>query len=76
VAAGPGCLAGFLWSIGNYLSILAVVSLGMAVGWPLVQCSLIVSNVWALFYYREVEFFEGHRAIVYFLASSSPFFWE
>lgn len=67
VAAGPACLAGILWSLGNYLSILAVASLGMAVGWPLVQCSLIVSNVWALFWYREVE---GRKAIFWFLASS------
>lgn len=67
VAALPACLAGILWSIGNYLSIVAVDRLGMAIGWPLVQCSLIVSNLWALFWYKEIQ---GPSAIFWFLCSA------
>jgi hypothetical protein len=54
VAAKPALLTGLLWSAGNVSSILAIQHLGLAVGWPLVQCQLIVSTVWGIFYYREV----------------------
>ena len=67
VASGPACLAGLLWSIGNFCGIWAVDSLGIAVAFPLVQSSLIVSNCWALFWYREVT---GRKAIAWFLGSS------
>lgn len=53
-AAGPAFLAGFLWSMGNFFSIYATLYLGVALGWPLVQCQLIVSAMWAVFYYKEV----------------------
>ena len=27
---------------------------GLSLGWPLVQCQLVVSSTWALLYYKEV----------------------
>lgn len=51
--AGPALLTGLLWSIGNVCSIYAVQLLGLSVGFPLVQCQLVVSTAWALLYYKE-----------------------
>jgi len=28
---------------------------GLSLGWPLVQCQLVVSSTWALLYYKEVS---------------------
>ncbi|KAH9551161.1 hypothetical protein CY35_09G000800 [Sphagnum magellanicum] len=67
VAAGPALLTGLLWSIGNYCSIYATLYLGMALGWPLVQCQLLVSAFWAVFFYDEVT---GHQARSVLLGSS------
>lgn len=68
VTSGPALLAGILWSIGNYLSIIATDSLGIAVGWPLTTCAIVVSNSWAIFYYKEVT---GRRAIAGFFGSTA-----
>ena len=46
VASGPAILTGVLWSLGNFLSIYAVEYLGLSLGWPLVQCQLIISSLW------------------------------
>ena len=46
VAAGPAILTGALWSMGNFLSIYAVEYLGLSLGWPMVQCQLIISSLW------------------------------
>jgi hypothetical protein len=48
VAARPALLTGLLWSAGNVCSIFATEYLGMALGWPLVQCQLVVSNLWCV----------------------------
>ncbi|CAM6095212.1 unnamed protein product [Calypogeia fissa] len=66
VAAGPGLLTGLLWSAGNVSSIYAMQYLGLALGWPLVQCQLLVSAMWAVFYYEEVS---GRKAASILLAS-------
>lgn len=39
----------------------------MALGWPLVQCQLLVSAFWAVFFYDEVT---GHQARSVLLGSS------
>jgi glucose uptake protein GlcU len=68
VASGPALLTGALWSTGNFLSIYAVQYLGLSLGWPLVQCQLIVSSLWAIFYYHEIN---GWRTIVTFVLSTA-----
>lgn len=50
----PGGLAGLLWSIGNFFSLISVFYLGEGVGYPLVQTSILISGLWGLFYYKEV----------------------
>jgi len=54
-----GCTCGFLWSIGNFCSILAVENLGEGVGYSTTQASMLVSGVWGIFYFREVEGFDA-----------------
>lgn len=53
--AAPALLCGALWSVGNFSTVYAVQYLGMAVGIPLVQCQLIVSTSWSIWWYREVK---------------------
>jgi glucose uptake protein GlcU len=65
--AKPALLTGLLWSAGNACSIVAISRLGVAIGWPLVQCQLVVSTTWGVWYYREVR---GRRAISGFFASA------
>jgi glucose uptake protein GlcU len=68
VASGPACLTGLLWSTGNFLSIYAVQYLGLSLGWPLVQCQLIISSMWAILYYKEIE---GPITIVLFVIATA-----
>ena len=65
--AKPALLTGLLWSAGNACSIVAISKLGVAIGWPLVQCQLVVSTTWGVWYYREVR---GRKAIAGFFASA------
>ncbi|KAL3683364.1 hypothetical protein R1sor_001386 [Riccia sorocarpa] len=65
-AVGPGLLTGVLWSAGNVCSIITTQYLGMALGWPLVQCQLLVSAMWSVFYYEEVS---GKKAASVLLGS-------
>lgn len=51
----PGGTAGLLWSIGNLSSMISVQYLGEGVGYSLTQASMLVSGVWGIFYFREVE---------------------
>jgi hypothetical protein len=66
--AGPALLTGALWSVGNLCSIYAVETLGLSVGFPLVQCQLIVSTAWAVLYYREVPW--QLRTVLAFVGST------
>jgi hypothetical protein len=53
-----GGICGLLWSIGNFFSILAVESLGEGVGYSATQASMLVSGLWGIFYFQEIEGFE------------------
>ncbi|KAJ7533854.1 hypothetical protein O6H91_13G067800 [Diphasiastrum complanatum] len=55
VAAAPALLTGLCWSAGNFCSIYAILYLGLALGWPLVQCQILVSAMWAIFYFEETS---------------------
>jgi len=50
-----GMLCGLLWSVGNFCSILSVEFLGEGVGYSVIQASLLVSGLWGVFYFREIE---------------------
>lgn len=54
VMALPGFISGTLWSMGNFCALYAVSTLGQAVGYSLVQCSVVVSGLWGVLYYREL----------------------
>ena len=51
----PGCLSGTLYSIGNFSSIIATTYLGQGVGYSLCQSSLIISGIWGIFFFREIN---------------------
>jgi len=50
-----GGLCGLLWSIGNFFSILSVSYLGEGVGYSVIQCAMIVSGLWGIFYFHELQ---------------------
>jgi len=50
-----GGTCGLVWSIGNFASILAVENLGEGVGYSTTQSSMLISGIWGIFYFREVE---------------------
>lgn len=61
VMAVPGACSGLLWSAGNFFSLYVVQELGQGIGYSLVQCSVIISGLWGVCYYREMS----GRAVVY-----------
>jgi len=68
VAACPALLTGLLWSAGNYCSILTTQYWGMAVGWPIVQCHLLIATLWSIYYYEEIT---DSRSITAFFGSAT-----
>jgi glucose uptake protein GlcU len=50
-----GGLCGLLWSIGNFFSILSVYYLGEGIGYSIVQSNMLVSGLWGIFYFHEIE---------------------
>ena len=50
-----GGICGTVWSIGNFFSILSVEFLGEGVGYSVVQASMLVSGLWGIFYFHEVQ---------------------
>jgi hypothetical protein len=62
-----GGTSGILWSIGNFLSLISVFYLGEGVGYPLVQTSILISGLWGLFYFKEIQ---GTARIAKWLISS------
>jgi hypothetical protein len=51
----PGFLTGCFWSMGNFSAFFSTQHLGMTVGYPLTQTSIIVSGLWGIFYYKEIR---------------------
>lgn len=62
-----GGLCGVLWSIGNFFSILSVKYLGEGVGYSIVQLNLLVSGLWGIWYFGEVQ---GTATITKWFASA------
>lgn len=63
----PGLLAGGLYSLGNFTSLIAVSVLGQGVGFSFVQTSMFFSGLWGIFYFSEIQ---GTAVIVKWLLSS------
>ena len=51
----PGFAAGVLLSIAMFGSIFAVTYLGQGVGNSLVQTKILISGLWGIFYYKEIN---------------------
>lgn len=62
-----GSTSGIIWSIGNFFSLISVFYLGEGVGYPLVQTSILISGLWGLFYFTEIQ---GTDRITKWLLSS------
>jgi glucose uptake protein GlcU len=64
----PGILAGLLYSIGNFCSILAVSYLGQGVGFSFCQGQLLISGLWGVFFFKEIQ---GRETILKWFISAS-----
>ena len=62
-----GGTSGTLWSIGNFFSMVAVDSLGQAVGYSVIQAGMLVSGLWGIFYFHEIV---GFRRICNWMLSA------
>jgi glucose uptake protein GlcU len=51
----PGLYAGLFYSLGNFCSILAVTYLGQGVGFSFCQLQLLISGLWGVFYFKEIQ---------------------
>ena len=67
VARSAGMVSGTVWNVGFFFSIFATKYLGFTVGFPLTQCSLLVSGIWGLLLFREIT---NPARIVFFFASA------
>jgi glucose uptake protein GlcU len=67
ILVGPGSLAGFLYSLGNFCSIITVTALGQGVGYSFVQTSMLISGLWGIFHFGEVK---GTKRILKWMMSS------
>jgi glucose uptake protein len=50
-----GLLSGIIWSVANFSSLMAIANVGLSVGFPLSQMSLLVATLWGVFYFREAS---------------------
>eukprot|EP00040_Diaphanoeca_grandis_P005688 m.34040 g.34040 ORF g.34040 m.34040 type:complete len:383 (+) comp16922_c0_seq1:469-1617(+) len=63
----PCFLQGALWNVGFVGSTIATTSpLGMSVGYPLTQCSILVGGLWGILYYKEIR---GAKFLMLFIVS-------
>jgi len=64
----PGMMAGLLYSLGNFGSIIAVTYLGQATGYSVSQMQLFVSGLWGVFWFQEIK---GAETILKWFLSAS-----
>jgi glucose uptake protein GlcU len=65
---GAGLMAGLLYSMGNFASIMAVSYLGQGVGYSFCQTSILVSGLWGIFFFKEIT---GRETIIKWLLSAT-----
>mmetsp|Transcript_16113 Transcript_16113/g.33498 ORF Transcript_16113/g.33498 Transcript_16113/m.33498 type:complete len:430 (+) Transcript_16113:87-1376(+) len=63
-----GALSGFLHSLGNFMSIIAVTHLGQGVGYSFTQTSMLVSGLWGIFKFGEIK---GRTSILKWLSAAT-----
>lgn len=67
----PGCLAGIIYSIGNFSSIIAVAYLGQGTGFSVCMMQLFVSGLWGVFYFEEIR---GAAIVPWFVSAAVAVF--
>jgi len=50
-----GILCGFIWTVGYYSQFFAVVYLGLALGLPLIQSTIIISSIVGVLFFKELH---------------------
>jgi glucose uptake protein len=50
-----GLFSGIIWSVANFFSLMAIANVGLSIGFPLSQMSLLVATIWGVFYFREAK---------------------
>lgn len=63
----PGFLSGLLWSVGNFFSLISVYYLGQGVGYPLVQSQMLISGLWGILYFEEIQ--QGSTIMKWFVSA-------
>jgi Transmembrane family, TMEM144 of transporters len=63
----PGIAAGILLALSMFGSIIAVTQLGQGIGNSVVQCKIIISGLWGIFYFAEIR---GPTTIFLWFASA------
>ncbi|KAL7464956.1 hypothetical protein ACHAXS_005284 [Conticribra weissflogii] len=63
-----GALSGILYSLGNFMSIIAVTHLGQGVGYSFTQTSMLVSGLWGIFKFGEIK---GKTTILKWLSAAT-----
>mmetsp|Transcript_8377 Transcript_8377/g.12571 ORF Transcript_8377/g.12571 Transcript_8377/m.12571 type:complete len:430 (+) Transcript_8377:109-1398(+) len=66
-SALPGTITGVIWAMGNFLSVHATKHLGMSIGFPLVQCGILVAAVWGAFFFKDLDL-SRHKVLLLFVA--------
>ncbi|MBI4016020.1 MAG: hypothetical protein HY362_04870 [Candidatus Aenigmarchaeota archaeon] len=52
---GNGLLSGIIWNVANFSSLFVVVLLGISIGFPITQTSLLVAVLWGVLYFKEIK---------------------
>jgi len=63
----PGFVNGAFWCMGNFCAMFTTIYLGQAVGYSLTQLCLVLSGLWGILYFREIQ---GGVAIATFSLAS------
>ena len=65
-----GIMAGLLFSVGNYFLMISIISLGLSMGNCLSQTKVIVSGLWGIYFYKEINSGEMISKWLFFAAIS------
>lgn len=63
VTVVPALITGAFWSAGNFCATVATAYLGNTVGFPLTQTCIMVTGLWGILFFREIQ---GRAAIALF----------
>lgn len=63
-----GSISGILYSGGNFMCIISVTILGQGVGYSFTQASMLISGLWGIFRFKEIQ---GRDMILKWLLSAS-----